>query len=479
LDLRSKVITGLKWSAGAKFATQIINWAATIFVMRLLHPDDYGLMAMAGVFIAFCLLLNEMGLGSAIVQVKELTAQMLRQTFGLVIILNFGLFAALFAASPLIARFFDEPRLVTLVPVLSIQFLLMAFFVIPKATLTRKMDFKAISIIESAAALAQGLMTLVLAWRGFGIWALIIGTLFGIALRTIGMNVVDPYLKWPSLNFKGFSQAAKFGGFISLNRILWYLYSKADVMIIGKLLGKTMLGYYSVAMHLASLPLEKVGSIINQIGLPAYSQLQDNREQAAIYAEKASRIISFVAFPVFFGISCVAPELVLLALGDKWLPAVFPLQLLALIVPLKSLSLSLGPAVNGLGRPDINVRNMIAACVVIPVRLLIGVKWGLAGVSIAWVASYTIWFLFMLTQSLPVIGISISRFLASLAGPLFVGGAMYAAVFLARLLIEGWDMGVILSLIALVVVGVSIYVIGIVLFQRNTFREIWALRHNR
>jgi teichuronic acid exporter len=323
----------------------------------------------------------------------------------------------------------------------------MAFFVIPKATLTREMKFKEISIIESISALGTGLLTLTLAWLGYGVWSLVIGALFGIVVRTIGMNIVDPFLTWPSFNFGGFAEAAKFGGYISLNRILWYLYSKADVMIIGKILGKTDLGYYSVAMNLASLPLEKVGSIINQIGLPAYAKLQDNREQVASYAAKASRIISFVAFPVFFGISCVAPELVRLALGEKWLSAIFPLQLLALIVPLKSLSLSLSPAVNGLGRPDINVKVMAAASIIIPISILVGVKWGLVGVSIAWVISYSVWFIYMLTQSLPVLGLTLPRFIKTLTRPLFVGIAMFAVVYAVRWVLSGHDLGVVLPFI--------------------------------
>jgi len=122
---------------------------------------------------------------------------------------------------------------------------------------------------------------------------------------------------------------------------------------------------------------------------------------------------------------------------------------------------------------------MAVACVVIPACILFGVKWGLTGVSIAWVVSYTIWFVFMLTQSLPVIGLPFRRFLGILAGPLFTGIGMYAAVYLIRLIISGWNTGVVISLIILVIVGVATYVAGIALFQRNTFREIWALRHNR
>jgi len=478
MKLRTKVLSGLRWIAVTRFSTQLISWASTIVVMRLLSPDDYGLMAMAVIFISFCQMINELGLGAAIVQKKELTEIQLKQVFGLVLLLNGFLFVLLLMGSPLIAKYFNEPKLTKVVPVLALQFLFIAFSVIPNASLTRNMNFRSISIVGIISALSSSFITFSLAWFGFSYWALVFGSLAGVMIRTIGLNIANPFIKCPSLNFSGFRDMAKFGVYVSLQRILWYVYSHADVFIVGKILGTTLLGYYSVAMNIASLPMQKVGGIINQVGLPAYSKLQNDRELAAKYALKISRIIAFVAFPVFFGISSVAPEMVLLLIGEKWAPAIFPIQLLSLIIPLRTLNISFGPAVNGLGRPDINMRNTAVACIVIPLSFIIGVKWELTGVSIAWLVSYSLWFLFMLTQSLPVIGLSMRSFFRAFQGPFFIAAVMYFTVYMTKTGLNKLHINDVFTFTILITVGAAVYAAGMLLFYRDMCREVWDLRRN-
>lgn len=478
MELRNKVISGLKWSVGGKVSVQLFSWASTIVVMRLLHPDDYGLIAMATVFLALCLLLNEMGLAGALVQSKEYTDTIQRQAFGVVLLLNGFLFLLLLAASGMIAGYFDEPILTELVPVLAVQFLIIAFSVIPSATLTREMNFRAISIVDIVSALLASIVTLSMAWFGFRVWALVFGSLTGILVRTIGLNLAAPFYKLPSWDYSGFGKTVRFGGWISLNRILWYIYSQADVFIAGKILGTTMLGYYSVAMHIASLPMQKVGSILHGVGLPAYSKLQDDIEQAGTYVLKASRIISFVAFPMFLGISCIAPELVTLALGERWLLAILPMQLLSIVVPLRTLSISLAPAVTGTGRPDVNVKTLAVACVIMPASFYIGAQWGLKGLSIAWVVGYPLWFIFMLSRVLPVMGLSFGQFLRAIQGPALVSAAMYAFVYISRQVFSAWQLPVAGLLTILIIVGAISYSVGMILFCRSTCKEMWDLRRS-
>lgn len=477
MGLRAKVLSGLRWIAVARISTQLISWASTVVVVRLLQPEDYGLIAMAVIFISFCQLINELGLGAAIVQKEELTENNLRQVFGLVLMLNGTLFILLCAGSPLMAAFFDEPKLNSVVPVLSIQFIFIAFSVIPNSILTRNMNFRVISVLAIISSLSSSVTTFVMAWSGFSYWALVFGNLAGILINAICLNIVNPFFKRPCLKFSGFGGIAKFGFFVSMQRILWYIYSHADVFIIGKMLGKTTLGYYSVAMNLASLPLQKVGGIINQVGLPAYSKLQRDRDLARKYALKVIRAISFIAFPIFLGISSTAPVFINLLIGEKWISSILPIQLLSLVFPLKSLSLSLGPAVNGLGRPDINMKNMAIACGVMPIAFLIGVKWGLKGVSIAWVIGYPLWFFYMLSQSLPVIALSIRDFLKAMHGPALIGAIMYFVVYITRVILDQWQLNDVLTLVILIAAGIVTYSVLMIILYKNICKEVWDLRH--
>ncbi|WP_336511698.1 oligosaccharide flippase family protein [Candidatus Accumulibacter phosphatis] len=117
-----------------------------------------------------------------------------------------------------------------------------------------------------------------------------------------------------------------------------FFYSQADMFVAGKLLGKEALGFYSVAMHLASLPVQKVSGILNQVAFPAFSKIQNDSATVKLHVLKSVRILSFLSFPVLWGISSIAPEIVQLLLGPKWEPAILPLQILPMIMPLRMIS---------------------------------------------------------------------------------------------------------------------------------------------
>jgi O-antigen/teichoic acid export membrane protein len=253
---------------------------------------------------------------------------------------------------------------------------------------------------------------------------------------------------------------------------MWYFYSQADIFIVGKMLGRIPLGYYSVAMHIASLPLQKVGSIIGQVGLPAYSRVQENREVFINYVLKVTRAIGVVSIPVFFGISSIAAVLVPSVLGGKWIPAIVPLQLLSLVVPLRILSTTLHPAVVALGRPDINLKYSIFACIVMPVSFLIGTGWGILGVSIAWILSYPAVFLYILVNILPLIGLSARRFFSVLISPFIFGCIMYGTVYLLRLYLVSVSASPALIISVMTLAGGIVYGGGMFVFQRNQVFEV-------
>lgn len=471
MSVKNSVLSSLRWTLFAKFGSQVVSWACTLVVMRLLHPDDYGLNAMAVAIIALCIMVNEMGLGQAIVQAKEIGERELRQALGLVVIINTSLFIALCLLAPVIAGFFAEPRLKTLIPALAAQFLILIFFVIPNARLERDMQFRYKSINEVIATLTGSLVTLGLAWFDYGVWSLVIGNLATLSVRTICLNTQRPFWHLPSFQFAGFGHFVRFGGYTTLNRVLWYLYSQADVFIIGKLLGKTELGYYSVGMQLASLPLQKVAAILNQVGHAAYSRLQEERELVAQYVFKAGRLMSFVSFPVFWGLSAVTPELVTLVGGDKWLPAILPMRLLALVFPIRALNLTLSPVVSGLGRPEVTARTLFVAMLVMPLGFYVGARLdGLRGVCIAWLLIFPLWSLLSMRMSLQLIGLSLRAFLKVAFWPALFAGVMLGLVELARLGLDGQHL--ITRLLVLVVTGALSYGGAMWLLRNRECREL-------
>jgi teichuronic acid exporter len=426
-DLGTRAAHALRWAAGATAIGQIVTWAMTILVIRLLSPSDYGLMAMAMVFVSFLMIINELGLGAALVQQRALDLDATRRVFGTTLLVNATFMALLALAAPLFALFFEEPRLTDIVRVLSLQFLISAFEVVPVAQLERSLDFKRKSLCNLLAAICGGATTLALAWRGFGVWSLVWGNLVLVVLRAVAYNVAAPFPHLPRFGIAGIQGALRFGGFVMLERAMWSLYSQADVFIVGKLLGAHALGIYAVAMHLASLVMHKTGGVLYEVAFPTFSRAQEQGTVFREYLLRSMAILAVLSFPVFVGVASVAPELVAVLLGPDWHAAAPALALLSLVMPIRMASNLLPPALQGVGRPDVSVQNLLIALIVMPIAFAVGTRGGIIGVCIAWLVTFPLVWITMLARSRAALGVSVAEMLR----PLLVPGACALAMFVA------------------------------------------------
>ena len=267
-----------------------------------------------------------------------------------------------------------------------------------------------------------------------------------------------------------------FGKFVTMSRVLWYVYSNSDVFIIGKILGKELLGFYSIAMQLASLPMQKVSELLDQVGFAAYSTVQHDMAAIRSHFLKAVRILSFLSFPIFWGISSVSPDLVDVVLGKRWEKAILPLQLLALVMPIRMVGHGTGSPLLAIGKPEIGTMNTFIALVIMTPAFAIGAYFGgLIGVSLAWVVAYPILIVTRLNFSLPPLGLSHGDYFGAMAGPALGGGVMYAVVMGAREFIAAPHLGPIGGMILLVAIGAVVYPSFMWLFFRGSFLELLAL----
>ncbi len=454
-----------------RLLSQMLTWAITIVVIRLLSPSDYGLLAMATVFMSILIMLAEAGLGAALIQALEVDELKLRRIFGATILIDVGLFMLQIAAAPLIAGFFEEDRLVAIIRVLALQLLIMIFGVIPGALLNRRLDFKRQSLIALASAVCGGLSTLGLALSGYGVWALVYGSLIVSLCNTVGMNLVAPFLRWPEFSLKGMRSLIVFGGQLTAARLLWLLYSQADIFIAGKLLGKDLLGFYSVSMHLASLPVQKIASVFNQVAFPAFAQAQHQPETIPIHMLKGIRMLSFFSFPILWGISGIAPEIVAVLLGSKWAAAIVPLQLLPLVMPITLISTFLNAAFQGIGQGGVGLMNVFTACLIMPAAFWIGSKWGLLGLCIAWLVGFPLVFLVNLLRMLPLVGLNLSAVLRAISLPALATAGMYVCVGIARQLLAV-DLPAPVLMAVLIAAGVAGYSMITFATNRSGVREM-------
>jgi teichuronic acid exporter len=467
-------MNALKWAGSVTLLGQLVTWAITIIVIRLLTPEDYGLMAIAMLFIGFLFLLNELGLGAVLVQKEDLSQENIRQIFALILVINAGFYLVLYLASPWIGEFFNDERLVSIVRVLALQFIVGVFEVIPVSLLEKHLDFKKKSLVYLSANIGGGITTLLFALLGHGVWSLVYGSLTIACLKTLGINLVSPYLHWPILSPRGLRSIVSFGGLVTLERSMWFFYTQADIFIVGKVLGKEALGVYSVAMHLASLIYHKTSGILYEVAFPSFSKIQDQPKKVASYLLKAIRIMSFILFPISFGISSIAPELVGVLLGDKWNTAGPILSMLAIILPLRMIINLLPPALQGIGRPDVSAFNLLIAVIVMPVAFFVGTKGGILGVSLAWVIVFPLVVLVMVARSGVLLGVTVKECLAAMSGPALLSSLMFAVVWGAKTIVVG-DETSLSRLISLILIGAMIYTTLVFVLNRSRCSEVLQL----
>jgi O-antigen/teichoic acid export membrane protein len=236
------------------------------------------------------------------------------------------------------------------------------------------------------------------------------------------------------------------------------------------LLGQEVLGLYFVAMQLASLPVKKISSVVNQVAFPAFAQTQHDSRLVAQYILKSLRLLYFVAVPILWGISSIAKEIVDVILGANWQAAVVPLQLLPIIMPLTMISPFLNTAFQGIGKPGIVFKNVLTASAILPPAFLIGANWDLLGLSLAWILGFPVVLAINLRRMLPLVGLRWGQVLGA-AAPASVGGcAMYAAVMLTRHVAQPMEAPI--RMVVLIVVGALTYSSVIWVVNREGFREL-------
>ena len=471
--MKAQVMSALRWSAVAKFGGQIVNWAITLFVIRLLVPADYGLVAMIGIIFMFMGMLGEMGFGSSIAQSKELDEQEIRQTFGAALIVNLSICAILVLAAPAIAAFYHEPRLVDMTRVAALSFIGAGFTPVYSGLLQRDMNYKTLARIDIVSGVLTNGVTLTLAWLGFGAWALVLGGLIASPVRVAMTIAACPRFYWPSFGIKGTRRLWTFGGSVLGTRVVWYWSSQADVLIAGKFLGPQALGLYSVAVHLASLPMQRAAGIINGVAFTAFAKIQHDPRAVAFNTRLGVRLMAFVTFPVLWGIGAVAPELVELVIGPTWLASVLPLTLISLTIPFRMIGSIVSTTIMSMGRVHVAMWTTIIGACIAPPLFYIGSRYGILGLSEAWLVVTPVLFLLNMFRTLPILGVSARDIASEIWRPMSIAACMFAGAWGMRMAAAGLPNAVLLVL--LIATGATIYLIGSWAFNRTTTIEVLSL----
>jgi len=470
--LKNKTLHALFWSFFERIGQQGIQFVISIILARLLLPEEFGLIAMLTIFMAIAQSFINSGFGQALIQKQNATHIDECSIFYFNILVGFLAAGLLCLAAPWIAAFYNQPLLVPLTCVLSLNLIINAFGLVQTTLLTKHIDFKTQLKVSVIATLFSGAIGVTMALNGFGVWSLV--------AQSLGSNLFRTILLWffntwrPSLTFSFVSLRGMFafGSKILCASMIATIFDNIYLIVIGKMFSASDLGFYSRAKGLQQLPVMNISTTVARVTFPVFSSVQDDKPRLKRGVRKALLTLAMINFPIMIGLAVVAKPLVFVLLTDKWLPCVPYLQLLCVVgmlYPLNAININVLIAQ---GRSDLNLRITVLKNILKVVALAITWRWGIEAILWGQIVVCLLSCFVNTHYTSILIKYSVKEQIYDLSTYLGVAGIMGVGVYALEYAITG---NVVLLLAVQVATGITLFIGLCRMFRLLAFKEVWQI----
>jgi O-antigen/teichoic acid export membrane protein len=464
-NLTSKTMHGLKWSYLSTIVKSVIQIGFTAIMARLLEPTAFGLIAMAGIILGFGSYIAQMGVGPALIQKKKIFDEDVRAAFTSALFLGIFFFVLFWFLAPIVIYLFDNKKVIPIIRVMALSFIITGLNITALSLLRRNLEFRFLAIAEiTSYLLGYGIFGITLAYNGFGVWSLVAGALSQSALLTILSHLFCRHKLSFILQWKYYKPLYSFGGRISVISFFEFLGSYLDTLAIGHFMGAAPLGIYNRAFMLVNLPAQYLTSSFSRVLFPSLSRIQKETERLKKAYLYTIMLFSAILLPTCFGIAASSQEIVLLLLGEKWIPAIPVLQILAIATPFNLLSHFGGVVCEATATINIKLFMQIVYIVILGVFFFLLSGYGIIGFATAVVIGEFVRFVayILITGRIcRIMPAELSQaYLPSIISSLIIGPLIY---FIAIFLRE-YNTPILLSFIVELMVG---FILLIVLFLCN------------
>lgn len=430
-DLSRRVVSGAAFTfMGIAFRT-VVTLGSMAVLARLLTPSDFGHIAMATVITELASIFANFGFGSILIQKLRISRieidTMHWGAMGLGVALTFFVLGLSFFAE----HFFQDDMVGPLLRVLCLNFVLDEFTMAPRALMARRMQFKLDFYIQSGMMIVRSGTAIIMASNGMGVWSLAGGALAGSTLLAFTYPVLTGY--WPRFKFsKPFLRSTwRTSGSYFGNGILFYINSSLDLLLVGRILGASMLGQYQNARSLTDEIRSRMVQPLQRVLFPAFSALQNDHDKFSEGILRSARLLALIFIPVGFGVAAVAPELVTVLYGEQWLPMIPILQVISIAVGLSAPATVSTPIFNATNRVTLSFKLYSIQTAVAIAFMLVGSQWGLMGVAWSRLALLPITLMFFLI-ALRFVKMRFYHLWQIVGTPLFAAGLMWLILAQAR-----------------------------------------------
>ena len=474
MTLRQQAAHGVRWTSLSMVVTTLVGIAQVAVLARLLTRQDFGLVSEMATIIGFAMVFADMGFSAAIIWRQDATRDELSTLYWMNLITGVVLFGVMIAIAPLIADFYHQPRIEHLMLWTSLIFLVTPIGQQFQILLQKQLLFRRLSGIEMTASIVGLCVGVTAALAHYGVYALIWAQLANATTKALllagyGWSHWRPHLHLRLRDLKGYFG---FGLYQMGENGVYYWASNIDYLLIGRFLGATPLGIYTIAYQLVVLPLTKLVPVLTRVSFPVFAKRQ--HDDAALrrgYGEVIG-LMSFVVWPLLVGLAASAPVAMVAIYGSKWLASAVVVQLLVPMGMVKAIGSPIGSLLNSKGRADIGFWYNLLSTVVTVTVLYVAVHWGVRAVaashSIIQICSLPIelWLLWMVIRLRP------ADYLRRLAGPLATCLVMGAVVYLTYLGIHT-GLRPLTCLLILIAEGAAVYGGLWVAFRRDYVTGLW------
>ena len=329
-NLKDKTVTGVVWSAFQKGGSILVGFISSIVLARLLIPEDYGLIGMLAIFIAVSEVFINGGFGSALIQKKRPTDMDYSTFFIWNLTISVFLYVVLFLCSPLIAGFYNQKILCSILRIYGVILIINSVSLVQTYQLRKQLNFKKIGAIEVSASALSLMVCIYFAWKGYGVWALVIQTLFGGTLKTLLFWLTSKWRPMLKFSVQSFKELFSFGGFILLSNLINTFCNNIQGLLIGRFYNPATMGYYSKAKSTEDLSSSFIAQVIDQVAFPVLAEAQNDKAYMIRMLKKFISVLAFLTFPIMLLLILLANPVFVILYSEKWLQSVPYFQILCL-----------------------------------------------------------------------------------------------------------------------------------------------------
>ncbi|MBK6564142.1 MAG: lipopolysaccharide biosynthesis protein [Saprospiraceae bacterium] len=470
MNFQQKAISGFKWSVLDTIVRYFFAFIVSIILARVLEPSDFGIVAMVAIFSSISQTLIDGGFGDSLIRKTNADKSDYNTIFTFNLALSILLYLLLFIFSPSIAKFFNHYEIKTIIRITSLSILIGSFSMVQMAILRKQVDFKRLTKINFLTTLINGLLSIYMAFDGFGYWSLIIPGVFTVFISTLLLNYFSSWKPKLEFSFSIFKSHFAFGYKIMLSSLLYMLNQNVYNTFLGKFYSPIELGYFSRADNVQKLPSTSLDNLIRHVTYPLFAQIQDNENNLIQKYRLTLRLTSTLNSAILIGIAANAKLIILTLFGQKWLPSVEYLQMLCLagvFYPLTSINLNI---LNIKGRSDIGLFLNLFRFFISIFVLLIGYFYGIKSMILGIILSHILEYSLVIGLVSKIINYSITLQIKDISRGLFVALIFGLTIYLISNVYKGDSF--VPYLCVMLIINVVVYIVANKIFRTNEYRLI-------